>query len=89
MDLRQAVIDKMILNGTLIHEHMKKTPDNVLLNHQNTYISCSITDIKSFRQTQARDALLDQLSNIKNGQVVIGCYVNDDFLSYVVELKAM
>ena len=89
MDVRQAVIDKMILNGALIHEHMNKTPDNVLLNHQNTYISCSITDIKSFRQTQARDALLDQLSNIKNRQVVIGCYVNDDFLSYVVELKAM
>ena len=89
MDLREAGIQKMIMNGTLIHEHVNKTPDNVLLNHQDTYISCSIADIKLFRQTQARDALLDQLSNIKTGQVVIGCYVNEDFLSYVVELKAM
>ena len=92
MKERNLRIQDIMRNSNLIHEHATKTPDKVLLHYQDTLVACSIHDIQTFPETFARNALLDQLSHLKHGQVVIGCYATElgeraDFLSFVVELK--
>lgn len=89
MDIRQGIIQKILTtNGSVIHEHVQKTPSHVLLHYGHELISCSIDNIlNTFEQTNARDAMLDQMAKKKEDEAVVACYAENDFLSYVVQLR--
>lgn len=90
MEKRNESLNMLLQDSTTLGFHFKQEPDKALIKTGSTVFSCSREDILTFKQSPARDALLDQMSNLQIGtHVVVGVFEQDDFLSQVVELKPL
>ena len=87
MEKRMLSLQCLLTQGNVIKEHMDTFPEKVLMISNGTLVSCSVDEVKTFHETAARNALLDQMTHLKEGQVAVASYEDDDFLSHVITLN--
>ncbi len=90
MEKRNESLSILMKDSTTLGLHLQQEPSKALIKSGPTIFSCCVEDILNFKQSPARDALLDQMSNLQVGtHIVIGAFEEGDFLSQVVELKPL
>lgn len=72
----------------VIVEHLSNHPDKALLRMDGgEYVACSREELLTFQQSAGRDLLLEQMGQVKPGQIVVARFSDGQFASAMVEVK--